>query len=61
MDNQVDELENIKKRWLGDALHSAGYWADHAGRDIPWLIEQLEAERAKPKMVPCEEAPEDSW
>jgi hypothetical protein len=35
-------VETIKQRWYSDELHRAEWWADHASRDIPFLIGEVE-------------------
>ena len=37
-----DPLAAVKARWFTDDLHRAEYWADLAGRDVPWLVGEVE-------------------
>lgn len=35
-------LAEVKARWFGDELHRAEWWADHASRDVPLLVGEVE-------------------
>ena len=38
----TDRLADIKARWFTDEMHHPNWWADHASRDIPTLVGEVE-------------------
>lgn len=41
-----DRLATIQTRWFSEELHRAEWWADHASRDVPWLVGEVADLRA---------------